>query len=328
MSLEAYKTIDKIYDIPKGDHREMRKNIREKLDSYFVEMGKPKKSPWNSLDKIEQDYFICNKIYDSMMKNYIDQSKKEKIDNNIREYLSDSLLQAYELIENRNDTILNMKETYCKATDSESKKRKGYEQLCKDLQAYDKTIPLPSYESFSENPLRAYDYACEFYYQPVSNRADNEPVYDRDTDAPQVNSEPVFTIPPDTPPMDAIQPVPQRTVPPDVPSVVMAIILQVLEEALDLQINYGLIKESLSLLTDGTFDELVINYFDTFPTEYNEDMDMSREKYEMLLMLYGKFLKNRDMHQSLKPFYSVDYGKLERLLERTRIKAGTTARKR
>ena len=117
MSIVDSKTIDKIYEIPKGDYRNMRKNIREKFASYLKEKGKPEKFPWNSLTKIEQDYFICYQIYDSMMKNYIDQSKKERIDNNIKEYLSNSLLKADELIKGRNETVSNIYEEYCKATD-------------------------------------------------------------------------------------------------------------------------------------------------------------------------------------------------------------------
>ena len=56
MSIVDSKTIDKIYEIPKGDYRNMRKNIREKFASYLKEKGKPEKFPWNSLTKIEQDY--------------------------------------------------------------------------------------------------------------------------------------------------------------------------------------------------------------------------------------------------------------------------------
>ncbi len=329
MSIVDSKTIDKIYEIPKGDYRNMRKNIREKFASYLKEKGKPKKFPWNSLSKIEQDYFICYQIYDSMMKNYIDHSKKDRIDNNIKEYLSNSLLKADELIKGRNETVSNIYEEYCKATDSESKKKKGYEQLCKDLQAYDKLIPLPSYESYAENPLRAYDYVCEHYYQPISNRADNEPVYDRDLDAPQVNSEPVFMIPPDTPPMDDTPPATQPSVPPDVISVIRRIILQVLEEAIDLKINYELINECLSSLSDGTFDEIDISPFDTFPDIPKDSEDSKKidiDKYQMWKMQYSKKLEYMDMHQSLTPFYSVDYYKLEGLLEKARVKARVTKR--
>lgn len=55
---------------------------------------------------------------------------------------------------------------------SNSEIQKIYEQLCSTLQKINKNIPLPSYSTWRSNPLRPYDYQCQFEEKSLQHSYD------------------------------------------------------------------------------------------------------------------------------------------------------------
>lgn len=196
----------------------------------------------------------------------------KKIEKNIEEYVSGTLLESGKIVKTWNESVDNIYTRYCNADDFEHKKRAAYEKLRRDMQAYDKNIPIPTYERYAKKPLTVYDYAQCYYNSQI-----------------------------------------------DTTPTVIRIILQVLEKVLGLQIDHYLIEECLSLLSDGSLDELDINIFETFPEEYSEGLGVGKEDFERLQKKYAKYQKYRKMYQDLDSFYSIDYEKIDSFLKRANL---------
>lgn len=269
-----YSKIFDIYEL-NGKDREhkagIRKNIKYQWEKYLKENNKANHT-WQDLNESEQTYFICYYIKETMMRECPDERTLKKIEKNIDEYVSGTLLDAGNITKTWNESLDRIHTKHCRADDFEHKKRAAYEKLCRDMQAYDKSIPIPTYEYYSKNPLTVYDYAQSYYRSHI-----------------------------------------------DTTPVIIRIILQVLEKTLGLQIDYYLIEECLSILSDGSLDGLDINVFDTFPEEYSAELDMSREDFEKVQKQYAAYQKYRKMYQDLDSFYSIDYAKIDSFLKRAKI---------
>jgi len=148
--------------ITNDEKKRIRKIIKRRWNEYLKEHGKEEQE-WEDLNESEQTYFICYYIKEKMIRECPDKRTLNKIEKNIDEYVSGTLLNAEEITKAWNESVSRIHELHCKAHDSEHIKKAAYKRLCRDMQAYDKNIPIPTYEYYAKNPLSVYDYAQNYY---------------------------------------------------------------------------------------------------------------------------------------------------------------------
>lgn len=160
-----YSKIWRIYELARetrDEKKRISKIIKRRWEKYLKEIGKENQN-WQDLNESEQTHFICYYIREEMVRECPDERTLKKIERNINEYVSNTLLEAGKITEAWNQSIDCIHTQYCKADDLEHKKRAAYEKLRRDMQAYDKSIPIPTYEHYCKNPLTIYDYAQSYY---------------------------------------------------------------------------------------------------------------------------------------------------------------------
>lgn len=161
-----YQCIYRLYELESKVKREgdvkIRMYLTRRLKKYLDLLGKPKNLLLFDLSKEEQDYFICHFIHTKTFLSYTDDYKKSRIERNLDQYAFNSLMKSKEYIDKRNEVVDKIKERFCEVTDSLDKKRKGYDSLCEVIKDYNVRFPVPDFETYAKNPLRAYDYIMDY----------------------------------------------------------------------------------------------------------------------------------------------------------------------
>ena len=75
------------------------------------------------MNESEQTYFICYYIKEKMIRECPDKRTLNKIEKNIDEYVSGTLLNAEEITKAWNESVSRIHELHCKAHDSEHIKK-------------------------------------------------------------------------------------------------------------------------------------------------------------------------------------------------------------
>ena len=111
------------------------------------------------LRKSEQDYFICYEIKEKMITTLPYAVSRNKIENNLKEHMKDSLVEGERYLKERNSVIERIKKRdYVEPNDSEQKKKQAYQEFCETWKYFFHTQP-PTFESFLKRPdLSVYDY--------------------------------------------------------------------------------------------------------------------------------------------------------------------------
>ena len=154
MAILDFNKIWEVYRIPvKDPHRRECKAIRLCWYAYLEELGKPRRFPWERLSERQQDDFIYCRIQETMMRNYVpehitDTNTVESIKSRINNHIAKSMLVADERIQKRNDIVNNLFRDHRTTSHSELQKKDAYDELCKDIQAFNANVPLPTYEEF------------------------------------------------------------------------------------------------------------------------------------------------------------------------------------
>ena len=101
-------------------------------------------------------------IYDTKSERLLtDHLQIHKIENNLKEYMRDSLVEGERYLKERNSVIERIKKRdYVGLKDSEQKKKQAYQEFCETWKYFFHTQP-PTFESFLKRPspkLSVYDY--------------------------------------------------------------------------------------------------------------------------------------------------------------------------
>lgn len=159
-----YKTIYDLYGINKNrisenEDRRIRKNLTNWLKMYLQANGYSEKLCLYDLRKEEQDYFICYEIKEKMITTLPHAVSRNKIENNLKEHMKDSLVEGERYLKERNSVIERIKKRdYVEPNDSEQKKKQAYQEFCETWKYFFHTQP-PTFESFLKRPyLSVYDY--------------------------------------------------------------------------------------------------------------------------------------------------------------------------
>ena len=159
-----YETIYNLYGInknkiSKNEDRRIRKNLTSWLKIYLQTRRYSEKLSLYDLRKSEQDYFICYEIKDKMIATLPYAVSRNKIENNLKEHMKDSLVEGERYLKERNSVIERMKKRYyVESNDSEQKKKQAYQEFCETWKYFFHTQP-PPFESFLKCPdLSVYDY--------------------------------------------------------------------------------------------------------------------------------------------------------------------------
>lgn len=159
-----YETIYNLYGInknkiSKNEDRRIRKNLTSWLKIYLQTRRYSEKLSLYDLRKSEQDYFICYEIKDKMIATLPYAVSRNKIENNLKEHMKDSLVEGERYLKERNSVIERIKKRdYVESNDSEQKKKQAYQEFCETWKYFFHTQP-PTFESFLKRPdLSVYDY--------------------------------------------------------------------------------------------------------------------------------------------------------------------------
>ena len=159
-----YETIYDLYginknQISKNEERRIRKNLTSWLKIYLQTRRYSEKLSLYDLRKSEQDYFICYEIKDKMIATLPYAVSNNKIENKLKEYMRDSLVEGERYLKERNSVIERIKKRYyVESNDSEQKKKQAYQEFCETWKYFFHTQP-PTFESFLKCPdLSVYDY--------------------------------------------------------------------------------------------------------------------------------------------------------------------------
>ena len=159
-----YKTIYDLYGInknriSKNEDRRIRKNLTSWLKMYLQTRHYSEKLCLYDLRKSEQDYFICYEIKEKMITTLPHAVSRNKIENNLKEHMKDSLVEGERYLKERNSVIERIKKRdYVEPNDSEQKKKQAYQEFCETWKYFFHTQP-PTFESFLKRPdLSVYDY--------------------------------------------------------------------------------------------------------------------------------------------------------------------------
>lgn len=353
-----YKKIWEVYKIP--EDQELYHNARQRIRKgpwreYLKELGKPENFPWDCLSKLEQDKFIYDKIKDFMIKNYVPDRVKETVESNVDRYIANSPLAVDKRIQARNESEINLYRNHRVTTYSDDKKQKAYRKLCSDIQNHDANIPLPTYEEFEkrlslkaascteeadyEARVQDMEMACRRARNFLESSAngvamDDEEAMAKDRaraeavikaeDEEKAKGQPIKAY-------DYVMDYEATTCNFNVPGateIYVRIILKVLEEELDLKVDYAMINEYLLCKAKSSeyfkqkgidvdnYGKLTKEYVESdngeeseivyikFPTEYDEDnMDMTEEEFKELKKRYAEFLHCKKKLNDLKSLY-------------------------
>lgn len=245
------------------------------------------------LPKADQDYFYYSVIKEDMLKG-VTTSKRNRIENKLKECQRDNASKGMQVIEERNHSFEHIhsrnhfsgRNTSEKIADfmkkSEKEKKQAYEEFCKHFTSYYHTEP-PTYDDFLLNPLmNVYDYKMA-----------------------KLTSD----IPPE-----------------NIDNVVLKIVVQVLREKFNLKINYDEIElclyklkhleddnngMSISDFEDEEFPLIFDDYYKMVTygreDEYTEEDKIQIEKeYEDLRKRYIEYNYYSDKLARLKDFYTID----------------------
>lgn len=159
-----YETIYNLYGInknkiSKNEDRRIRKNLTSWLKIYLQTRRYSEKLSLYDLRKSEQDYFICYEIKEKMITKLPYAVSRNKIENNLKEHMKDSLVEGERYLKERNSVIERIKKRdYVEPNDSEQKKKQAYQEFCETWKYFFHTQP-PTFESFLKRPnLSVYDY--------------------------------------------------------------------------------------------------------------------------------------------------------------------------
>lgn len=159
-----YETIYNLYGInknkiSKNEDRRIRKNLTSWLKIYLQTRRYSEKLSLYDLRKSEQDYFICYEIKEKMITRLPYAVSRNKIENNLKEHMKDSLVEGERYLKERNSVIERIKKRYyVESNDSEQKKKQAYQEFCETWKYFFHTQP-PTFESFLKRPkLSVYDY--------------------------------------------------------------------------------------------------------------------------------------------------------------------------
>lgn len=159
-----YETIYNLYGInknkiSKNEDRRIRKNLTSWLKIYLQTRRYSEKLSLYDLRKSEQDYFICYEIKEKMITKLPYAVSRNKIENNLKEHMKDSLVEGERYLKERNSVIERIKKRYyVESNDSEQKKKQAYQEFCETWKYFFHTQP-PTFESFLKRPkLSVYDY--------------------------------------------------------------------------------------------------------------------------------------------------------------------------
>lgn len=159
-----YETIYNLYGInknkiSKNEDRRIRKNLTSWLKIYLQTRRYSEKLSLYDLRKSEQDYFICYEIKEKMITTLPYAVSRNKIENNLKEHMKDSLVEGERYLKERNSVIERIKKRYyVESNDSEQKKKQAYQEFCETWKYFFHTQP-PTFESFLKRPkLSVYDY--------------------------------------------------------------------------------------------------------------------------------------------------------------------------
>ena len=159
-----YETIYDLYginknQISKNEERRIRKNLTSWLKIYLQTRRYSEKLSLYDLRKSEQDYFICYEIKDKMIATLPYAVSRNKIENKLKEYMRDSLVEGERYLKERNSVIERIKKRdYVGLKDNEPKKKQAYQEFCETWKYFFHTQP-PTFESFLKCPdLSVYDY--------------------------------------------------------------------------------------------------------------------------------------------------------------------------
>lgn len=159
-----YETIYDLYginknQISKNEERRIRKNLTSWLKIYLQTCGYSEELSLYDLRKSEQDYFICYEIKEKMINTLPYAVSNNKIENKLKEYMRDSLVEGERYLKERNSVIERIKKRdYVGLKDNEPKKKQAYQEFCETWKYFFHTQP-PTFESFLKRPnLSVYDY--------------------------------------------------------------------------------------------------------------------------------------------------------------------------
>lgn len=159
-----YETIYNLYGInknkiSKNEDRRIRKNLTSWLKIYLQTRRYSEKLSLYDLRKSEQDYFICYEIKEKMITTLPYAVSRNKIENNLKEHMRDSLVEGERYLKERNSVIERIKKRdYVEPNDSEQKKKQAYQEFCETWKYFFHTQP-PTFESFLKcSDLSVYDY--------------------------------------------------------------------------------------------------------------------------------------------------------------------------
>ena len=152
MSTVDYDKIWEVYEISQNQdlYHNARQTIRRYWNAYLKELGKPEKFPWTRLSECEQDAFIYQIIYDTMIANYVPMQAEKRVKMRVENYIAQSMQTVDERIREKNMSIKYQFRDHRTTTHSDAKKQEAYKALCRDIQAYNTDVPLPTYEEFEK----------------------------------------------------------------------------------------------------------------------------------------------------------------------------------
>ena len=274
MIYELYGIKRSQYD--KNELKRLTQYISRNFRKYLKDIN-CEKLTWNDLSQQRIDYFVCTVIKDYMMEEAKAKSSGSVAKKNIEEYLLNNIAQAEKNIEDKNDTIDNLrKRDYFDENSRNEKKEEAYKQFCKNWEKLT-FQPVPSYKTFLKNPnLSIHDYLMAEKFTPLD--------YDIEVYRQKMNE------------------------------IVLNIVVEILSKLVDLKIDYDTIQESLEYILSQRNDECseLMEMYQFEPFEYSREeyvnnvikgreQEYSEEDIENLKQDYDN-LQNR----MLESFYHME----------------------
>lgn len=183
-----YSVIFDIYELKDGTKQQKetyRKLIKRRFEKFFPDESLEEHSPdesleehsldnrWKKLSPLEKDKFVYIDIKEDIFERYVgDKNKKENISKKIDEKLK-TIFEDRVLAEHNKKVFNEYRTDYYNPEDSDTPKRKAYDEFCKDLFDINNLVPRPSYDEWVQwnekaikvggTPLRIYDYIKSYY---------------------------------------------------------------------------------------------------------------------------------------------------------------------
>lgn len=229
-------------------------------------------------------YFVCKLIIHQKVLYDIFLCKSCKVvENKINRYIHNTPLAVEERIQTSNEAKNNLYRNHRVTTHSDADKMDAYNALRSDIQA-NAGIPLPTREEF-EKRLSLNAAACP-EEAGGEGKTKKQPIraYDYIMSDAEIRLDPMLTM-----------------------GVYVRIILKVLEEELDLKVDYNMIDQCL-LCREEFYEYCRHKGYERnddwdFPMEYDEKLEMTKEEYEELKERYAEYLFYKKKLNELKPLY-------------------------